>query len=89
MHANFAAVFSVIMNETTDLAHLKQTAVVVRYCDESFKASERPIAVVESPVVTGEHLAEVLLNSLERFHLDTHTHTHTNCARRPMTVLHP
>jgi len=24
------------------------------------------------PVVTGEHLAEVLLNSLEHFHLDTH-----------------
>lgn len=67
-----ADVFSVIMDETTDLAHLEQIAVVVRYCDEDFNAFERLISVAESPTVTGEHLAEVLLSSLKRFQLETH-----------------
>jgi len=63
--------FSVMMDETTDLGHLEQVAVVVRYCDNNFTATERLISVTESPIVTGEHLAEVLLNSLKRLHLDT------------------
>ena len=33
--------------------------------------NERLISVTESPTVTGEHLAEVLLSSLKRLHLDT------------------
>ena len=63
--------FSVMMDETTDLGHLEQVAVVVRYCGNNFTATERLISVTESPIVTGEHLAEVLLNSLKRLHLDT------------------
>lgn len=63
--------FSVTMDETTDLAHLEQVAIVVRYCDENFNAFERLISVVESPTVTGERLAEVLLSSLKRHRFDT------------------
>lgn len=63
--------FSVMMDETTDLAHQEQVAVVLRYCDEHFNAIERLISVTESPTVTGEHLAEVLLSSLKRLHLDS------------------
>jgi len=34
-----------MMDETSDLAHLEQIAVVVRYCDENFNAVERLISV--------------------------------------------
>ena len=60
-----------MMDETSDLAHLEQIAVVVRYCDENFNAVERLISVTESPIVTGEHLTEVLLSALKRLHRDT------------------
>ena len=63
--------FAVIMDETTDLPHLEQVAIVVRFCDSNFNACERLISLTESPSVTGEHLADILLGTLRRHRLDT------------------
>lgn len=69
--ARSADYFAVIMDETTDLAHMEQIAVVVRFCDSEFNAFERLISLTESPSVTGQHLADILLSTLRRHRLDT------------------
>jgi hypothetical protein len=69
--AREANYFAVMMDETTDLAHLEQIAVVVRFCDDDFNAYERLLSITESPTVTGEHLAEILVNTIQRHNLDT------------------
>lgn len=63
--------FAVMMDETTDLAHMEQVAIVVRFCDSDFNAYERLLSLTESSTVTGERLAEILLSTLERHNLDT------------------
>ena len=58
-----------MMDETTDLAHLEQ--IVVRVCDDNFKALERLNSLTESPIVTGEQIDNIFLNTLRRHNLDT------------------
>jgi hypothetical protein len=64
--ATAAEFFAISMDETTDLAHLEQVAIVIRYCDGNFRAIERLLAVTESANTTGEALAKVMLDTLSR-----------------------
>jgi hypothetical protein len=64
--ATAAEFFAVTMDETTDLSHLEQIAIVVRYCDENFNPIERLLSLTESATVTGQALAEVMLSVLEK-----------------------
>ena len=70
-----AAVFSVMMDETTDVSHREQVAVFVRYVNESPSADcsiqieERLLALVDTAETTGEALASLLIETLEKHQL--------------------
>ena len=57
------------MDETTDLAHLEQIAIVVRYCDDNFNPFERLICLTESSDVTGQALADRMIETLQWYGL--------------------
>ena len=65
-----AEFFAITMDETTDLAHLEQIAIVVRYCDDNFNAFERLLSLTESCMVTGQALADRMIDTLQRHDLD-------------------
>ena len=68
-----AAVFSVTMDETTDVSHKEQVAVFVRYVNEpgdgSVQIEERLLALVDTAETTGEALASLLIESLKKHKL--------------------
>jgi len=68
--ATDAPFFAIMMDETTDLSHLEQVAIVVRYCDVNFKAVERLLSLTESSTVTGQALAERMMSILQLHQFD-------------------
>src|ERR1043165_2027989 len=64
--ATAANYFTVTMDEITDLSHLEQIAVVVHLCNSEFNAVRRLICLTESPTITGQVLADIMLNTLQR-----------------------
>ena len=61
-----ASVFSVLMDETTDVSHKEQVAICVRFVDVTGTAAsckpviqERMLALVETRDVTGQGLTEL------------------------------
>jgi Domain of unknown function (DUF4371)/hAT family C-terminal dimerisation region len=62
--------YAVTMDETTDLSHLEQIAIVVRYCDSDFNPVERLVCLTESSTVTGQALASIMLRTLDRYGFD-------------------
>lgn len=63
--ATDAPFFAIMMDETTDLSHLEQVVIVVRFCDVNFKAVERLLSLTESSTVTGQALAERMMSILQ------------------------
>jgi Domain of unknown function (DUF4371) len=64
-----ANVFSVLMDETTDVSHKEQVAVYVRYVSESnatVEVQERLLALVDTDNTTGESLAGLLVSCLTK-----------------------
>jgi len=70
-----ATVFSVMMDETTDVSHKEQVAVFVRYINEStsdergMQIEERLLALVDTAETTGEALASLLIETLQKHQL--------------------
>src|SRR6218665_2371175 len=62
-----AQVFTVMMDETTDVSHKEQVAIFVRYVEDTVTGpniQERLLAMVDTQNVTGEGLTNVLLETL-------------------------
>lgn len=69
-----AKLFSVLMDETTDLSHREQVSLLIRYVQENDNGSvdieERMLALVETHDVTGLGLTNLLLDTLKKHNLD-------------------
>ena len=64
-----ASVFSVLMDETTDVSHTEQVAILVRFVDDdaaTLEIQERMLALVSTKDVTGQGLTDLLLTTLEK-----------------------
>lgn len=68
--AQQAEFFSVTMDETTDLSHKEQVTIVIRYCNADFTAVERLLAVTDSDLTTGQALADIMLQTLQKYKFD-------------------
>ena len=67
-----AQVFTVMMDETTDVSHKEQVAIFVRYVEDTVTGpniQERFLAMVDTQNVTGEGLTNVLLETLRKHNL--------------------
>ena len=73
-----AGVFAVLMDETTDVSHKEQVSIFVRYVVDNDESRDEPtveehlLALVTTAATTGEALAEVLTDCLQRHNLDIH-----------------
>ena len=63
--AQNAEFFSLTMDETRDLSHREQVAIVIRYCTPDLSASDRLISLTDADKVTGEAIAHILVNTAE------------------------
>ena len=68
--ATNAQFFAIMMDETTDLSHLEQVAIVVRYCNQNFDSFERLLSLTESSTVTGQALANRMMSILQLHKFD-------------------
>ena len=59
--------FAVIMNETTDLSHLVQFAIVVPYYNKNFVPVKIFISLTDSSKTTGEALTNIFLRQLHNY----------------------
>ena len=67
-----AGIFTVMMDETTDVSHREQVAIYVRYVHDSDGSSEiekRLLALIDTAETTGEALATLLLYTLTEHNL--------------------
>lgn len=64
-----AGVFSVLMDETTDISHKEQVAICLRYVEEG-EIVERLLTISETDDVKGESLTNLLLETLKKHQLD-------------------
>ena len=67
-----AGIFTVMMDETTDVSHREQVAIYVRYVhdsDGSSEIEERLLALIDTAETTGEALATLLLDTLTEHNL--------------------
>ena len=61
-----ARVFTVMMDETTDVSHKEQVAILVRYVHETdmtVAVEERLLGVIDTADTTGEALCTLLVDS--------------------------
>lgn len=64
-----AGVFSVIMDETTDITVNEQVSVCLRYVTENLEPEERVLGFYETPKTTADTLFQLLKDVLMRFAL--------------------
>ena len=59
------------MDETTDLLHRERVAIVIRYCTLDLNTSERLNSLTDADKVTDETLADILINTTQKYKFDT------------------
>ncbi|CAF3901627.1 unnamed protein product [Rotaria sordida] len=65
-----AKYFSVIIDETKDIACHEQVSVVIRFVDEKFNVFEKFIGFERIATMTGEALTDLLIKWLKKFNLN-------------------
>ena len=64
-----AEIFSVIIDETQDLARHEQVSVIIRYCDQVLNVHENFVGFYKTDKMDGESLSLLLQNVLNSFGL--------------------
>jgi len=68
-----ASIFTVMIDETTDVSHKEQVAVFIRFVENTATGpdiQERLLAIVDTQDVTGKGLTDILLKTLSEHNLD-------------------
>jgi len=69
-----AGLYAVMMDETADVSHKEQVAIFVRFVNDTnatdCRLGERLLALVDTAATTGEALAKLLLDTMERHDLN-------------------
>ena len=64
-----AGAFAIIVDETTDITRREQKSICLRFVTEKFTVKEVFVGLYETDLTTGERLASLILDALQRLEL--------------------